>query len=406
LIRLAGSSRRRDWFALAFAPLSPPSRPPSSHEPQTANKKPTNGVTHFSDMLQPVSPATPFAPLTNTKASTTLSGEVPAMASPATTTTLVATSQTKVHPPSNPSTEARLTNTVTPTATSAAVVTNKITVAAGTPAKLQTASPASTAASYHSRLNRSQLMYEDEKDLNNLDRLRLSMQPINLKFYGTPPSQEVTIDEFIKSGDDRLAVLNYLHQAELKRVQLKIKAKKGDVHLSDLLHNLQSSCSNILIQHHMNNESWDTLSHFVLRLAFCQNEQKRRWFLERETALFQFRLEHMLLQLERNCVSSRTSSTSQATRVEKALLRFLSDNGFNFSYVSKYVLVHHLFMLLYFTQYHALIILIISRLSSVGSVICHGTSMIADSACLMVVTVYSFSSLSLASVIQQALWTK
>ena len=30
----------------------------------------------------------------------------------------------------------------------------------------------------------------------------------------------------------------------------------------------------------------DTVSHHILRLAFCQNEEKRRWFLTMETALF------------------------------------------------------------------------------------------------------------------------
>lgn len=35
----------------------------------------------------------------------------------------------------------------------------------------------------------------------------------------------------------------------------------------------------------------DELSHFILRLSYCQNEELRRWFLDKECALFQNRLE-------------------------------------------------------------------------------------------------------------------
>ena len=35
----------------------------------------------------------------------------------------------------------------------------------------------------------------------------------------------------------------------------------------------------------------DLISHFTLRLAFCQSEELRRWYLQWETELFRFRLE-------------------------------------------------------------------------------------------------------------------
>ena len=35
----------------------------------------------------------------------------------------------------------------------------------------------------------------------------------------------------------------------------------------------------------------DRISHFILRLAFCANEEKRKWFMQQEAMLFQFRFE-------------------------------------------------------------------------------------------------------------------
>ena len=43
----------------------------------------------------------------------------------------------------------------------------------------------------------------------------------------------------------------------------------------------------------LNNDQVDESSHFILRLCYCQSEELRRWFLQHESFLFQYRLKSM-----------------------------------------------------------------------------------------------------------------
>ena len=47
---------------------------------------------------------------------------------------------------------------------------------------------------------------------------------------------------------------------------------------------------NVIEEQGLQNDQVDESSHFILRLCYCQSEELRRWFLQQEVALFQFRL--------------------------------------------------------------------------------------------------------------------
>lgn len=49
----------------------------------------------------------------------------------------------------------------------------------------------------------------------------------------------------------------------------------------------------VLNEQGLQNDEIDEISHFILRLPYCLNEENRQWFLRHEVALFQYRLKSM-----------------------------------------------------------------------------------------------------------------
>lgn len=90
--------------------------------------------------------------------------------------------------------------------------------------------------------------------------------------YTKPPTDEISIGEFEKFALDRLGVLRHLETLLAKNQRDAIPAFLRKAVREMKLHGRK-----------------DHLSHFVLRLAFCQTEESRRWLTEYEKVLFRYR---------------------------------------------------------------------------------------------------------------------
>eukprot|EP00934_Nitzschia_sp_Nitz4_P004880 Nitzschia sp. Nitz4//scaffold69_size99277//1695//3221//NITZ4_004614-RA/size99277-augustus-gene-0.7-mRNA-1//-1//CDS//3329556658//4870//frame0 len=95
--------------------------------------------------------------------------------------------------------------------------------------------------------------------------------PINL--YQEIPNVEVSLDDFEEFALDRLKVLKMLEQLKLRHVDTSQYREK----LDPLLRRLADPTK-------------DSISHYVLRLAYCRTEDLRRWFLAQEVELLRWRL--------------------------------------------------------------------------------------------------------------------
>lgn len=103
-----------------------------------------------------------------------------------------------------------------------------------------------------------------------------------VSMYVTPPSEELTIDEFEQFAVDRLVVLRMIENLRIKG----FKPRELVQQLTPVLkkHGLSSSADELYRRK-------DTVSHFILRVAYSKSEDLRRWFLTQEVALFRLRLE-------------------------------------------------------------------------------------------------------------------
>ena len=101
-----------------------------------------------------------------------------------------------------------------------------------------------------------------------------------LSFYGIPPTEEVSLDEFEMFGRDRLRLLQEIYNAKVSGLTGK-----------DLSNTIANACEKYLPlrRHHPEDVRKDVASHFILRLAFCQKTH-RTWFLNQEGALLRHRL--------------------------------------------------------------------------------------------------------------------
>ncbi|KAI0015975.1 DNA primase, large subunit [Xylariomycetidae sp. FL0641] len=111
--------------------------------------------------------------------------------------------------------------------------------------------------------------------------------PHRLNFYATPPTADITLEQFEQWAIDRLRILAELEACSFRN---KTPAETAE-HMKPLLKkymplDTNSSSSSKLFAERQK----DHYSHFILRLAFASTEDLRRRFSRVETMLFRLRL--------------------------------------------------------------------------------------------------------------------
>mmetsp|Transcript_20524 Transcript_20524/g.31139 ORF Transcript_20524/g.31139 Transcript_20524/m.31139 type:complete len:537 (-) Transcript_20524:134-1744(-) len=170
----------------------------------------------------------------------------------------------------------------------------------------------------------------------------------NLSFYGQPPSEELSLDEFEEIALARLKVLRMIEELKTRNIIGDAFSLVLDKTIKENLHEPAESAAraaasssnskkmNVKTAIQKAKERTDVASHYILRAAYCKTEELRRWFLTQETFLFRYQLEKVAndttilkLFLKRNDLHFDPVPDDEKRNVTPQLLSI--PNGFNSS---------------------------------------------------------------------------
>ncbi|CCI41266.1 unnamed protein product [Albugo candida] len=143
-----------------------------------------------------------------------------------------------------------------------------------------------------------------------------------LSMYESPPSVEVTLEEFEQFAINRLHALKAVENFRLGSINVKEKEQRLEKVLLKYLPLRNSSPGDL--ERAQEDMLADVLSHYFLRIAFCQTEELRRWFIQQESVLFRYRLDNMiraekLLFMKKNGIIFDEVSVSEIEMIKEKL---------------------------------------------------------------------------------------
>uniref|UniRef100_A0A803TCG0 DNA primase large subunit n=1 Tax=Anolis carolinensis TaxID=28377 RepID=A0A803TCG0_ANOCA len=117
--------------------------------------------------------------------------------------------------------------------------------------------------------------------------------PFSLQFYLTPPIENISLIEFESFAVDRLKLLKVVENLGVSMIKgTALYNQKLEAELKTLQFPYHA-----LLENDYDRRRKDHISHFILRLAYCQTEELRRWFIQQELDLFRYRFTQLSEEL-------------------------------------------------------------------------------------------------------------
>ncbi|XP_061316543.1 DNA primase large subunit isoform X3 [Pezoporus flaviventris] len=118
---------------------------------------------------------------------------------------------------------------------------------------------------------------------------RRELYPHSLQFYLEPPTESISLVEFESFAIDRLKLLKVVENLGVSYI------RGNDVYKTKLEAELRKLKFpyKALAEDDYEARRKDHISHFILRLAYCQSEDLRRWFLQQEMDLLRYRFNEL-----------------------------------------------------------------------------------------------------------------
>ncbi|VDN04887.1 unnamed protein product [Thelazia callipaeda] len=131
-------------------------------------------------------------------------------------------------------------------------------------------------------------------------QVQKKMEDLNLQMYLVPPVDNISLAEFQELALNRLKVLKAVEQ--VKDRFPRTNEALNDALSKELLKLMPIACGCCPFEELEKERRRDVISHFILRLAFCQTPEQTKWFIQQEVDLFRFRFQIVgILQVSKNC---------------------------------------------------------------------------------------------------------
>uniref|UniRef100_A0A8D0GM50 DNA primase large subunit n=1 Tax=Sphenodon punctatus TaxID=8508 RepID=A0A8D0GM50_SPHPU len=137
--------------------------------------------------------------------------------------------------------------------------------------------------------------------------------PHSLQFYLQPPTENISLSEFESFAVDRLKLLKVVENLGVSYLKGSPEYKsKLEMELKKLKFPYRA-----LAEEDYDARRKDHLSHFILRLAYCQSEELRRWFIQQEMDLFRYRFTELTEDLIKNFLTYVNLAYNAISKEEK-----------------------------------------------------------------------------------------
>lgn len=161
-----------------------------------------------------------------------------------------------------------------------------------------------------------------------LNTVQDELYGLSLQFYGQPPTENISLTEFETFAVERLKLLKTIENVGISYVkQSEQYSKKLENELKNLNFPYRVEVEGKVHSGPSEYEKRrkDHISHFILRLAYCQTEDLRRWFIQQEVELFRYRFnelsaKHKLEFLHRNNLQYDTISMDEKRALQDKLI--------------------------------------------------------------------------------------
>ncbi|XP_076831502.1 DNA primase large subunit [Brachyhypopomus gauderio] len=145
-----------------------------------------------------------------------------------------------------------------------------------------------------------------------------------LQFYVHPPLENISLVQFETFAVERLKLLKTVENLGVSCVKMSDDYKKK---LYTECHNLNFPLKTEMDDKNQSGPTEyekrrkDHISHFILRLAYCQTEDLRRWFIQQEMDLFRYRFDDLISTYKTEFLHRNNLRYDPISADEKKLLK-------------------------------------------------------------------------------------